>query len=144
MVLLHRSLQGDSKTSRFAILQIFYELILNFKDHNKLLQTSPCWHYSYESLSTQITPWGFSNSNTDVPGRVREGRRGLTGRFPARGSPAARVEGCGSFTGSRRTPGWSWGAGRGSEAAARRSRRVGGGVLRRLGLSGGRGWKIRG
>src|SRR6185437_1617941 len=37
--------------------------------------------------------------------RVREGRRGLTGRFPARGSPAARVEGCVSLTGSRRTSG---------------------------------------
>ena len=122
MVLLHRALQEDSKTSRFANLRIFYELILNFKDHSKLLQTSPCGHYSYESLTTQITPWGFSNSNTDVPGRVREGRRGLTGGFPVRGSPAARLEGCGSFTGSRRTTGWSWGAGRGSEAAARRSR----------------------
>src|SRR6185295_20236087 len=120
MVLLHRALQEDSKTSRFANLRIFYELILNFKDHSKLLQTSPCGHYSYESLSTQITPWGFSNSNTDVPGRVREGRRGLTGRLPARGSPAARVEGCVSFTGSRRTSRWSMVAGRGSEAAARR------------------------
>ena len=29
----------------------------------------------------------------------------MTGGFPARGSPAARVEGCGSFTGSRRTSG---------------------------------------
>ena len=29
----------------------------------------------------------------------------MTSDFPARGSPAARVEGCGSFTGSRRTSG---------------------------------------
>ena len=29
----------------------------------------------------------------------------MTGGFPARGSPAARMEGCGSFTGSRRTSG---------------------------------------
>jgi len=29
----------------------------------------------------------------------------LTGGFPARGSPAARVEGCVSLTGSRRTSG---------------------------------------
>ena len=48
--------------------------------------------------------------------------RGLTGGFPVRGSPAARVEGCVSFTGARRTSGWPRVAGRGSEAAARRSR----------------------
>ena len=68
------------------------------------------------------SPLGFFEFQPRSSAKVREGRRGLTGRFPARGSPAARVEGCGSFTGSRRTPGWSWGAGRGSEAAARRSR----------------------
>jgi len=62
-------------------------------------------HYSYVSLTTQKTPWGFSNSNTEALARVREGRRRLTGRFPARGSPAARMEGGGSFTGSRRTSG---------------------------------------
>ena len=84
MVLLQRDTLKDSKTSSFAILRIFYELILNFKDHSKLLQTSPCGHYSNVSLTTQITPWGFSNSNTDVPGRVREGRRGLTGLYRRR------------------------------------------------------------
>ena len=44
----------------------------------------------------------------------------MTGGFPVRGSPAARVEGCVSFTGSRRTTGWSWGAEMGSEAAVDR------------------------
>src|SRR6185369_10650926 len=53
----------------------------------------------------QITPWVFFPFNPRSLGRVREGRRGLTGRFPARGSPAARVEGCVSLTGSRRTSG---------------------------------------
>src|SRR6185436_12900224 len=99
MVLLHRALQEDSKTSRFAILQIFYELILNFKDHSKLLQTSPCWHYSYESLSIHKTPRSFWNSKPEVLGSGQRGSAGLTGGFPA------RVEGCGSFTGSRRTTG---------------------------------------
>jgi len=70
----------------------------------------------------QITPWVFFPFNPRSLGRVREGRRRLTGRFPARGSPAARVEGCVSLTGARRTSGWPRVAGRGSEAAARRSR----------------------
>ena len=51
----------------------------------------------------QITPWVFFPFNPRSLGRVREGRRRLTGRFPARGSPAARVEGCVSLTGARRT-----------------------------------------
>jgi hypothetical protein len=61
----------------------------------------------------------------------------LTGRFPARGSPAARVERCGSFTGSRRTSGClesrlGW-----SEMGCRRQAAACGFGARRRGDSGG-------
>jgi len=35
LILLHRSLHKDSRTLRFAILQIFYEFQLNFIVHSK-------------------------------------------------------------------------------------------------------------
>ena len=35
LILMHRSLHKDSKTSRFANLQIFYKFLLNFKVHCK-------------------------------------------------------------------------------------------------------------
>ena len=39
------------------------------------------------------SPLDFFEFQPEVLGRVREGRRGLTGRFPASGSPAARGSG---------------------------------------------------
>src|SRR6185312_2241667 len=51
------------------------------------------------------SPLGFFKFKTEVLGSGQRGSAGLTGDFPARGSPAARVEGCVSLTGSRRTSG---------------------------------------
>src|SRR6185312_15103632 len=50
-------------------------------------------------------PLGFIKFKPEVLGSGQRGSAGLTGDFPARGSPAARVEGCVSLTGSRRTSG---------------------------------------
>ena len=68
MLPLHRALQEDSKTSRFAILRNFHELILNFKDHSKLLQTSP---YSTIPLSHwhRRQPPGLFQIQARGPGR---------------------------------------------------------------------------
>ena len=86
-------------------------------------------HYSHESRPIQITPWSFWNSKLEVPGPGQRGRRGLTGCFPARGTPAARVEGRGRFTAPVRTSrcpvlgsGWAVAAARRSRAGRRRRR----------------------
>src|SRR6185312_16223510 len=81
-------------------------------------------------------PLGFCFFQPEVPGQGQRRGAALTGQIPARGSAAARGKRCGSFTGSRRTSGWSWGAGRCSEAAARRSRAAAAEVQRQLGCSG--------
>ena len=61
----------------------------------------------------------------------------MTGRFPARGSPAARVEGCVSLTGSRRTSGCLESRLGRSERGCRRRAAAGGLGARRRGGSGG-------
>ena len=83
----------------------FLWIDIEFQRSQQTITNKSLVNYSYVSLTTQKTPWGFSNSNTEALSRVREGRRGLTGRFPARGSPAARGNRSGGFTGSRRTSG---------------------------------------
>ena len=93
---------------------------MEFQSSLQKLQRSPCWHYSYESLTIQITPRRFSNSNNQVPGRVRAGGGGLTGQNRRRRSPAARV-GLGEMESRpRRTSGCTWCVGRGSEEGGRR------------------------
>ena len=61
----------------------------------------------------------------------------MTGGFPARGSPAARVEGCVSLTGSRRTSGCLESRLGRSERGCRRRAAAGGLGARRRGGSGG-------
>ena len=90
MVLLNRALQEDSKTSRFAILRIFHELILNFKDHSKLLQTSP---YSTIPLSLWLFKEhpGFSFLKTRGPWDGSEGEAGFDRLFPGEGLTGGEV-----------------------------------------------------
>src|SRR6185503_8445752 len=59
------------------------------------------------------SPLGFFEFQPEVLGRVREGRRGLTGRFPVGGSSAARGSG-GKARGGPGAPLGSFGAARGS------------------------------
>ena len=135
MILLHRALHKDSRSTRFANLQIFYEFLLNFKVHckNNKEALAATIHLSHGLFKY---PPGFSFLLNPRSLAGSEGGRWLTGQIPARGSPAARGKRSGSFTGSKRTSGWSWGAGRGSEAAVRRSRAAAAEVPRRLGCSG--------
>ena len=58
------------------------------------------------------SPLGFFEFQPEVLGRVREGRRGLTGRFPASGSPAVRGSG-GKARGGPGAPLGGFGAARG-------------------------------
>ena len=74
MVLLHRALHEDFKTSSFAILRIFYELILNFKDHSNYYKQVLSALFICV-LGLQTAPWAFPNSNTRSLAKVREGER---------------------------------------------------------------------
>ena len=78
MILLHRALHKDSRTSRFSILRISTEFQSSLLEITK----KSLEHYSTESRSTQITPWGFWNFKPEVLGQGRTGER-EAGRFPA-------------------------------------------------------------
>ena len=67
----------------------------------------------------------------------------MTGRIRRGSSPAVGAPWGKMMRRPARTSGWSWGAGRCSEAAARRSRAAAAEVQRRLGCSG-EGWARRG
>ena len=111
----------------------FLRFSMEFQSSLQKLQRSPCWHYSSESQSIHITPWPFSNSNNQVPGRVRAGGGGLTGQNRRR-----RVWGWGKWRAGQGGPPGVLGA---SEEGRRRAvgggRRSGGGLQRRGRRSGG-------
>ena len=75
MILLHRALHKDFRTSRFAILRIYTECQ---SSPQEIIKKS-LEHYSTESMAIQITPWAFSNSNPRSLAGSERGGGGLTG-----------------------------------------------------------------
>ena len=78
MILLHRDLHKDSRTIGFANLRISTE----FQSLQLEITKESLKHYSYESLSIQITPWTFLNFNPRSLAGVWN-RGGAGGRIPA-------------------------------------------------------------
>ena len=89
MILLHRALHKDSRTSRFAILRISTE----FQSLQLEITKESLRHYSTESRPIQITPWVFDSSQLEALGRVREGEAVVDRPNPGEGGGVWELHG---------------------------------------------------